>query len=1036
MYLKPFSNLFAVALIAERGVFGMLKTGWTLSYFRTFCMVIKKAIIAYIVSRAFFNRFTYRYLCDKIRNPTNPAGEPTLRYRRPACLEDTKEIVTGAITAFLGSPDAHLNDNGRRSKRFCLNKTCNPDLHCFSTMPVPHDEVGLRVCEVLVPNACPHCSFEPEELGFTRVKFYATKEQYHAYIAVRANKHQSDKKSMHVALTTICEGFSYNLFHMADEMLLEHGAIINHLQCCRLAFHFDTAFQNALYQMYSNFGVWAASWVYRWNRRFYMQWMDRLLPYDPVTGTDYATEWRTFSPTDHVYGKRADKGLLTQDDNDTTRPTTGLRTTEEHAAPRPTEVPARPPTENTTTPQATKTVVTPATSHTRAGSSADIAPAARATIEAARNALARQETQVREHDGLLPVRVVGDLTDEDRQKLDVIDSHSKNTGPPKRRGLSEKLEFEKLMLPGWRKDLIVKYKLHIFQVAPLLSNTVIYDDKDAITKAAAATERVLQPGTWTLGEKFPEDSPENIHRNAIRALCQSNLKRFFKACKRNLFCPTKVGAFVAKLPLIEELRSPKLTAARFLELIDEMRVAVKLPKISANVKLEVIAKPNKSPRIVFDCGLEISVVDTLVAYVYEHMLKDWVEPAMIKGKAREQVLNSISEECSVNTSGRRRIFTELDQTGFDGHNRKYLTPKESIEAPGIMAELLDVFQHVGHLIAKSANDCWKQFTVKGEKDCKSDRHYIKFGAKEPADRWTAVIKELYQFSGKKTTSSGNWLSECAIDICTNVGNPEAIWDQPLKEFNWVFLQFGESFRAAKEESRKPYKVFYRFWLEGDDQFGWGDEAIATQAPDAALLQEDMGFQAKRIIARASDKDERLEFIGVHFLTRNGLTIKGMWVPDIARALTCCGAYISDPAEKDPLVRAANAGISLLSRAFMMAGRNDPACSYLRSVGEEWVAAAGAAADAVRASGFKSEVYGLSGASAKALIDMIDANVAVGLSDQNQIRLMSCSIQGTVSTAEFAKFAASATGISSTTTSADALAMLPAALQLKLAGTVV
>jgi len=998
-----------------------------------------------------------------------------LNYRRPAVLDDSGTMGRAAMSAFLGSADPCKIDNGRRSKRFCLNPTCNPDLFHYSQL-LPPEDPSLHSCVVLVPKACVHCSFRPEDEGFAHVMFYATKEQYHTYVAVRAAKHDSEKKSMHVAMSTICEGRSYNLFELADEMLLEHGGMINHLQECRLLFRHNNVFEGKAYEWYCTAGLWLSRRPFmQWWPRFFDWWMEGLLPIDTITGTDYATEWRhNVMPYSHYRALPPDPLRAgpqpTIAVGQPPAPNTGAPATtagRDEPAVRP---PAPPPPENPPDEDAAPTVqhVTLEMDQTRLPSEGPraqapqgglgldeeegegiidnagptdpvpaIAPVddghhttpARGNIEAARNVLMAQEQQVREHGGLVPVRVIANLSDADRTILERI--HCGGKGDlPKQRGMTELVGFEKLIVKAWRTDCVAHYKDNIFKAGPLLSNTVIWDDKDAITKAAAATVRVNAPGTWKLDE-VDDDDP---HRTHIRQLCRASMKRFYKAFRNKVLAPDRVAAFLARLPLLEELRSSKLTAERFMELINEMRVASKLPPVSANVKLEVIAKHGKSPRLVFDLGLEASVVDTLVAYVYEHMLKEWVEPAMIKGRAREEVLDDITKECSVNTSGERRIGLELDQTGFDNHNRKYKTPREALGAPGHMAELVDTLDYLGRIIGRVANDCWKMFTVKTEAESYSARHYLRFTAKDPKQRWRGMIEELYMFSGRKITSSGNWLCEAAIDLCTNVANPEIIWDQPLVDFSYKFIMFGDSYKAARIAKRRIQSVFYRFWLEGDDQLGWCSWTLLNQVENARLLCEDMGFEIKRVVATGVGKDERLEFVGAHFLFRDGLMIQKMWVPDIGRALICSGAYCADAGELDPRVRATNCGISLLSRAYMAAGRFSPSASYLRALGESWLKAVGADLNTTLVgSGFKEVAWGLEGKSAQALLDLIENKEAVAFSNGHQCRLASCSVQGEITMAEYTRFSARAAAVTRDDTAEYVMSFLPEVLRTKFLG---
>jgi hypothetical protein len=640
--------------------------------------------------------------------------------------------------------------------------------------------------------------------------------------------------------------------------------------------------------------------------------------------------------------------------------------------------------------------------------------------------LRAQEIDADEHDGKLQIRQVANLTDEDIVTLTKLKA-SGNLPPP--RVLHELWERARLIMPGWRPGLLAVYRDHVFQAGPLLSNTVIWDHKDVITKAASATNRVLAGGRWALDDVLdPSAHPDNPRRLRARNKVRSNLRKFWTACTTKVFSQGKIASFVSAMPLVEEIRSPKLSSERFFDIYDEMRAHLGLPPITANIKEEVVAKHKKSGRIVFDTGLESSVTMTITAYVFDHMLFDHVGGASIKHKPRDQAINEIVKACSTNINGILKVIVELDQTGFDGHNRIYDVPdgKGGVKRVGIMYELCCLLEHVASCIAKSANDCWRKVSVMLDNDVNGKRHYIKFKSDDIIARWKGVIEELSQLSGKNTTSSGNWISEASIDLCVNVGNPEIIWDQKLDDnFSWKFTQF--------EDTRKS--VYYRCWLEGDDQLGHGDEHIADHAPLAALLYEDLGFEAKRVILNTPGVYQRAEFVGVHILVRDGLTVPGMWMPDVSRALICSGAYIAETTATTD-VNVANCALSLLSRAVMFAGKCDAAASYLRALSDHWASlSSDAALDAARLSTYKAHAWGHADSSYRALCTAYDDSLANALPFCQQTKLLSCSLQAEVEPEETAFFSANAPGILPHTNSSAVFSFLPNAFRAKCLSTV-
>lgn len=967
------------------------------------------------------------------------AGKIFRRFARPAVLQDGSEEIE-ALERATGSnaKDPNSADNGGRKKRFCLYQQCNPDLLDYYINPPPAEE-GMRECIVQVPSRCSHCHPDPVNEGMMTVTFYITHEQYHMLIALRGAKVASERKSIHAGVTAFCEGKAAS-FTRQSEFILEYFGLISNLQSCRLHVH------EINWKVYIYRTIYDAS-VTRFSRCFgrhgprFLRWAyEGLEVVDDQTGRDYASDWRLSArqPPLHVPGAAPGPNPHGAQ----------LRVTPGGPAGPPAPIPppgpagpgvvwgqivsgpgpplACPPLVlGQPAPSSGPAILAPASGTGPAIPPVPTSPpppppgSGPSTTLSPMQLIDLQEQIVHEHDGELPVRMITNLTDTD--KIILSDLSSDGTFPADRPG-SHVISAEVCIMPGWTKDLILRYTGHIFRAAPLVSNTVVWDWKDVLTKAAAATVRVRQPGRWKLDDPTSDADPTGpvpaIEHQRSRAQVKRSIREFWKNLRNKVFSPVEIKTFVAHLPFIEELKSDKLTAERFMQLLNEMRADVGLPPVSANVKPEITCKPGKPPRIVMDCGLESSVTETIVAYVFDKLLFRHVGPASVKGRPRSECLDEITTECSVNKSGRKRCFVELDQTGFDGHNRVYAAPPGCSERVGIYLELAELFEYISVQIPKSSNECWKKFTVIASDTSAQTRHYLRFKSDNPKERWRATIEEIYMYSGKKYTSSGNWVCEACIDLCCNVFNPEIIWDQPLKNFNYIFKAFDHS-----------RNVFYRFWLEGDDQFGWADILIARHAPLAALLYSDLGFEIKRVILELTGVDERAEFVGVHMLVRDGCTVPKMWVPDVARSLICSGAYLSTP-DLSYQQHCGNMALSLMSRAVMMVGRCDPAAMYLRANARHWAKRSGASLESARLDTFKAEAWGHSDSGYTALKAQYNQLEAGGFTGSNQQRLLACSLQSTVSDECWARFVGNAPGVSPLSAASEVVTWFPDALRAK------
>lgn len=892
---------------------------------------------------------------------------------RPAMLNDASDMFESCKLTFVGTDNAHLLDNGVRCKRFCLK--CNHDLEYYRLNGTEHyATAGSRVCDVQVPNACLACSFEPEKAGFSLVQFYLTAEQYHSYIGMRAAKHTSDKKSIHAALTVMCEGRNHSNFDMQKEMMLDFCGIISQLQQAILAPALDNIFTRHLY--WYSFTL-ALKVFAHLGQRYAFHFLFQLLPTHPVTGHRYATEWRNV--------------IMPQNPR-----------AEANIGPEPEAVAARP------DPTAEE-------------------------LGRIRQCLAAAERQVDEHDGQVGMRIVTELTPDDLENLAGLQCGGEL---PRPRPLSEIIAGTRCVLPGWREDMQVTFAPHCTCAGPLIANPVVWNNRDDITKAAAATVRVIQPGTWKLDDQstLRNETAEQkrLHKQA-RWIFQRNYKKYWRTVRKILYNEAAILKFVSKTPLFCALNSGKVTAEEFVRLLNEMRVKASLRPFTGNVKLEVTCKPGKSPRIVFDAGLERSIVETLVAYVFDHLLFEHCGPASIKGKARNDRLDEITTELS--EGGEDCIFVELDQTGFDGHNRMY----ERVDSGyamnegttvGFYYELCSLYDHVARCIGKSANDTWRMLQV-SLGDAEKPETQIRFNGSTRGDRcgrWKAMVQEQYMFSGRKITSSGNFLCELGIDLCCNVGNPEAVFENDLKTWNWQFKGFWHGQAKNKE------MVHYRTFLEGDDQLARCSRAISAHAPVAAWLYEDAGFEVKRVVLDGVNVLQRAEFVGVHIAVQAGKTTPGRWVPDVARGLINSGVYIGTPGE-DPRVHAANKAMSLLSRAIFFAKRCAPAAAYLRSLARDWAVQAGLDALArARVYGYKAECWGYDDLAYDALSKYYEREEREAWCVSDQIVMLSCSLQREVSVSDFARFSGNAPGVRVNTPAIEVHAWLPEPFRVKCAST--
>jgi len=639
-----------------------------------------------------------------------------------------------------------------------------------------------------------------------------------------------------------------------------------------------------------------------------------------------------------------------------------------------------------------------------------------------------QEQLVREEGGLLPVRVVEGLTQDDHARLsDVLDAKGKLPAP---RALHERYDIKPLNMAKWRDDIGYVTDEHIVQVGPLLSACVIYHPKDMTTKTASAAVRCVQPGDWYIN-KPPEEQPPDVVSQGwdvpriarFRKEISAKLKRYTSVCKATVFSAKNIARFVSQMPFICELKNGKMSRERFLELLGDMRKATGLPSLKGNIKLEITSKPGKSGRIVIDCSLERTVVETVVAYVFDHMLFEHCRDISIKGQSRAEVLDQISVEFSKPIPGLRNpVIPELDQTGFDGHNRTYPSAPGKDERVGVFASLMSVYHHVATCISRTSNECWSSFTVHvGDQDTKG-RAYLKFAGH--GSTWKALILLLYMLSGRKITSSGNFWAELFLALAAYVDDPAQIWLHDLStfDFKWIVKAIGKT------------PLYYRPRLEGDDVLARQDGRLqsAERREYAKRFFLETGFEAKLVFAVGTkDKPARAEFVGVHFVVVNGATIPKLWVPAVARGLISSGGYCAKAATPPTQVQG-HIALSLLSRAIGFAGRCEPAARYLFALAAEhqaqWMREiAPTLRGEVTLDGYHAEARGIEGKGYAALSEMYAELVSKSLPLSEQLLLLATSVEKDISNSDFARWNASAAACTPSTPAYDVLAQMPTPL---------
>lgn len=431
---------------------------------------------------------------------------------------------------------------------------------------------------------------------------------------------------------------------------------------------------------------------------------------------------------------------------------------------------------------------------------------------------------------------------------------------------------------------------------PPYGNPVVYDHRHSPNRIQAAGVRMATKCTFDPSAEM-----------------KSRLDAYDVVMLRRVFSKARIVSTVSKLPFFAELGNAKLTPDKFLSVFDALET--ELPERYANIKLEATAKPAKVARLVYDEGLPRTVINTVVAHVFEEIYfsSECFGRASIKHVPREEAIDSIVKECSSDPPrGHTGGFIEVDQTGFEYHQ----TISEDVPSgtlKGLMVTemviLTRIFECISdmHINRRSYAQVLNEMAAacvvaKGKPDQNHEHASVR-------DPFSTKIKTRHFFrtSGHRLTSAANHFQEMRATVCVHLKDPGEWLNQWLgycgRNFNnSATLGNGAvpltSLVTESGLSCVLGKVFFRPWMEGDDAAVRVSGKMCTpQARDeAAAKYAELGLDAKvKSLTGGSGKDakfERLEFVGEHIMVLRGKTLVGRHCADVKRAFTTCSANAS------------------------------------------------------------------------------------------------------------------------------------------------
>lgn len=400
-----------------------------------------------------------------------------------------------------------------------------------------------------------------------------------------------------------------------------------------------------------------------------------------------------------------------------------------------------------------------------------------------------------------------------------------------------------------------------------------------------------------------------------------------------------------------ELCPTKLNYERFEETINDLCFQYGFDKPEAFLKTEVTNKSDKAPRIIINEGLHRCICNLFVMYVIEFVVFKVTGKSNIKHIAKRQFCDNVTLKNSevVTVKGRdgycrpiETSFVEIDQSSFD-------MSETYKDGEGLLTIELAIIEKVVSFIGdgKSQQDdrfsekfrvLWDERKVDSKFCFRNRAHNIKV---------SVDVRRRVRHSGDRGTTVLNYVVECVSTLCSIFQEPEKILD-----VNNLFEMHGST-RVIDREGKYtfPYKnhvehptqftvgramlySWLRFWFEGDDGLLRVDRRLERFKEEIIANYNSLGLDCKLFFWDGVREPHRAEFCGVHFLVRNGCTVKYGYCPDIARAFVKHSFSTSEQCSTEK-GKAAIAYASYMSRAVDFAGRVPFVAKIFYDIASSW-----------------------------------------------------------------------------------------------------
>jgi hypothetical protein len=396
------------------------------------------------------------------------------------------------------------------------------------------------------------------------------------------------------------------------------------------------------------------------------------------------------------------------------------------------------------------------------------------------------------------------------------------------------------------------------------------------------------------------------------------------------FTEDRMSEVLARMPPVAELVRYHMPEADTDKITDFWRQELMTePLRNLTVKLEVIAKQAKFPRLIYDETNYLYLLNAQIHFIMKEIIFHQIFPRWsIKGRDKIKVADDmrynfggkVKRRVNGNNSQKEElklVGIEVDQTSMERH-----TTSNGVR--GNLYQALRILRHVANYLINTIDDPFiKQYLGLLELD--EEKLRVRYRGRNENNegrpvRFEAQFQEFFMTSGWLFTSLVNFINETVATVSALSPEPEHLLALDFKKSTQVrpvtLMELGTHLGMFK--SWWDTKIFIELVIEGDDVAGRVSAECLDNQPQIEANFTSLGYKTKLKFIKTG----RLEFCGLHFYLKDGLA-RLNWIPDVMRTLCKVGTATTSCDDYTAAIIT-----RFYSLAVMFAGKCTPMCEML------------------------------------------------------------------------------------------------------------